>query len=238
LYSVIHNAVKAVGEQGRIVIKLGYEQNADSGRRIRIEISDNGCGIATELQNTVFEYGTTYWADEQGTGYGLWRARSILRSMGGEIVLKSSSDDGTIFVIWLRMSVGFGALHHTAQDVDNPRSVYYGDGAVFAHALGGIPSSGSSDINGISLVNEEPLGYYQDNQIYTMPPWLSGVLPVGRYEEGVIYDCPTPDVKTPVGYYRDGDIFKIVSARQSFLVGHYDGPDDGAAAAAKIVGFV
>ncbi|MCP4344116.1 MAG: GAF domain-containing protein [Desulfobacterales bacterium] len=101
IHSFIMNSVKAISEQGEITIRL---ENfiKETEKYIQINISDTGCGIPQDKIDSVFEYGVSLWQDKKGTGYGLWRARSIIQSMGGSIkVARSEVCNGTTFTIML-----------------------------------------------------------------------------------------------------------------------------------------
>ena len=66
---------------------------------LHIEIKDNGCGIAPEDQENIFEPFITHKTD--GTGLGLAITRRIILAHQGTISLKSTLNSGTMFVITL-----------------------------------------------------------------------------------------------------------------------------------------
>jgi signal transduction histidine kinase len=103
IYGVIHNAARAIMGEGEISIRLSRDKSEIAREEcIRIEISDTGCGIPADRLDSVFEYGTSHWPEGKGIGYGLWRARSIIRSIGGNIaVTKSVPGAGSTFTIVL-----------------------------------------------------------------------------------------------------------------------------------------
>jgi signal transduction histidine kinase len=69
---------------------------------IRIEVSDNGRGIAPEDHERVFElFRRSGVQDQQGEGIGLAHVRSLVRNLGGEITIASSLGSGTTFIIRL-----------------------------------------------------------------------------------------------------------------------------------------
>lgn len=69
---------------------------------IRIEVSDNGRGIAQEDHERVFElFRRSGVQDQQGEGIGLAHVRSLVRNLGGEITVTSTLGGGTTFVIRL-----------------------------------------------------------------------------------------------------------------------------------------
>ena len=63
------------------------------------EISDNGCGIAPEDQEHIFEPFITHKVD--GTGLGLAITRRIIQAHHGTITLRSARYAGTVFILTL-----------------------------------------------------------------------------------------------------------------------------------------
>ncbi len=101
IFSVVQNSIKAVSGKGTVTIHLKNMIN-DTGKYIEIRISDTGCGIPQDKIDSVFEYGTSLWSDKKGTGYGLWRARSIIQNVKGSIqIIRSELGKGTEFMILL-----------------------------------------------------------------------------------------------------------------------------------------
>jgi GAF domain-containing protein len=102
LHSVIHNATRATLGQGRVKIRLWQSEKLQQGVYLYIEVSDTGCGIPEDKLDSIFEYGASHWPDRKGNGYGLWRARGIIQSLGGSISARNNSpDNGCTFTILL-----------------------------------------------------------------------------------------------------------------------------------------
>jgi signal transduction histidine kinase len=69
---------------------------------VRIEVADNGRGIAPEDHERVFElFRRSGVQDQQGEGIGLAHVRSLVRNLGGEITVTSTLGGGTTFIIRL-----------------------------------------------------------------------------------------------------------------------------------------
>ncbi len=69
---------------------------------IRIDVTDNGRGIAPEDHERVFElFRRSGVQDQQGEGIGLAHVRSLVRNLGGEITVTSTLGSGTTFTIRL-----------------------------------------------------------------------------------------------------------------------------------------
>ncbi len=69
---------------------------------VRIEVEDNGRGIAPEDHERVFElFRRSGVQDKTGEGIGLAHVRSLVRNLGGEITVTSTLGGGSTFVIRL-----------------------------------------------------------------------------------------------------------------------------------------
>ncbi|MEM6272328.1 MAG: ATP-binding protein [Bacteroidota bacterium] len=76
---------------------------ADTGNFHRIEVSDDGPGIAEQFHERIFEVfqQLSSKSDSQGSGIGLAIVRKIVRSQGGQISLRSTEGKGTTFrILW------------------------------------------------------------------------------------------------------------------------------------------
>lgn len=95
--NVVDNAVKylAPGRPGRIVVTA-----KEAGRRVHIDIADNGRGIAPEDHERIFELFRRAGAqDRPGEGIGLAHVRALVRRLGGDITVQSEVGKGTTFRI-------------------------------------------------------------------------------------------------------------------------------------------
>jgi signal transduction histidine kinase len=100
--NLIINAAQAIGEQkgvnGKITIQSRYLQDKD---QVEIIVSDNGQGIAQEIQNKIFEPFFTTKGLKEGTGLGLSLSYGIVQDHGGEIQIHSLPGQGAVFTIIL-----------------------------------------------------------------------------------------------------------------------------------------
>ncbi len=94
--NLLTNAAQAIAEQGRITIRTAQE-----GDHVRIEVSDNGCGIRPEHLKRIFDPFFTTRPVGRGTGLGLSLAYGIIQSHGGRIDVSSEPGVGTTFRITL-----------------------------------------------------------------------------------------------------------------------------------------
>ena len=96
LVNLIDNAVKYSPDGGTVLVRT-----APSDSSVRVEVSDQGMGIAPAEQEAVFE--KFYRADPQqravpsGTGLGLYICRELVRRMGGTIGVDSQPGQGSTF---------------------------------------------------------------------------------------------------------------------------------------------
>jgi PAS domain S-box-containing protein len=108
--NLVINASEAIGDKGGI-INVSTAQVSDSvnlassatslppGDCVRLEVSDNGCGMTETVQAKIFDpFFSTKFA---GRGLGLAVVRGIVRAHGGEINLRSAPEEGTTFQVFL-----------------------------------------------------------------------------------------------------------------------------------------
>jgi len=96
LMNLLVNAGQAIEEKGEIHIRTGVE-----GGRVKIDISDTGCGIEPENISKVFDPFFTTKDVGMGTGLGLNIAYNIIKEHDGEIGVESRIGEGTCFSIIL-----------------------------------------------------------------------------------------------------------------------------------------
>jgi signal transduction histidine kinase len=94
--NVLRNAYEAVEEGGKIAISLSLFKER-SGKKIRVGIVDDGCGIPEKERDIIFEL--FYTTKTTGIGLGLAIARKIIEQHGGSIGLKENMAQGTSFEI-------------------------------------------------------------------------------------------------------------------------------------------
>ena len=100
LLNLVGNAIKFTAK-GEIAIEVRVQQGEAGGSLLRFDISDTGCGIPEELQQTIFEPfsqadGSTARA-AGGAGLGLTISQQLVDFMGGEIDLLSVPGEGSTF---------------------------------------------------------------------------------------------------------------------------------------------
>jgi signal transduction histidine kinase len=98
--NLLDNAVKYRSKQRPLRINVRAEAIADD--RIRVEVADNGRGVAERDRERVFElFKRSGVQDQPGEGIGLAYVLTVVRNLGGEITMSSALDEGTTFRVIL-----------------------------------------------------------------------------------------------------------------------------------------
>jgi len=116
LVNLVMNACDACAPGGRVTIRGRTDEGLtpEGSRRLRIEIVDDGFGIAQENRNQVFDPFFTTKKRGAGTGLGLSIVAQIVRNHRGQIELESEPGRGTcVTLLWPL------AASHTAREVDH-----------------------------------------------------------------------------------------------------------------------
>lgn len=110
LLNLVINAIDAMPTSGTLSIKTklstlserqAFTKNVlHSGDYVCIEITDSGTGISPDHLHRIFEPLFTTKGDKNGTGYGLYNVRRIVRSHGGFIHVKSGEGKGSTFILY------------------------------------------------------------------------------------------------------------------------------------------
>jgi len=99
IQNLVDNAIKFT-EQGRVIVSA--RNNAGV---LEIAVSDNGIGIAPELQPVIFEPfrqgDSSPTRRYEGVGLGLYIVRRMLDLLGGKVTVSSMPGEGSSFHVWL-----------------------------------------------------------------------------------------------------------------------------------------
>jgi signal transduction histidine kinase len=99
LVNLVMNACDACQDGG--VIALRAWRDPASPGFVRLDVTDDGCGIPPEKIDAVFDPFFTSKPKGEGTGLGLPVAASIVRNHLGQISISSSEDQGTtVSILW------------------------------------------------------------------------------------------------------------------------------------------
>ena len=97
LLNLVNNAFQAV-DDGCI---LEIEASPEGSDKVRIVISDNGCGMPEENLSRIFKPFFTTKEANGGTGLGLAITYGLVKKLHGDITVKSKLREGTTFTITL-----------------------------------------------------------------------------------------------------------------------------------------
>ncbi len=108
LVNLIRNAKHALRDSGRPDKRLTVRAARDGDEFVRIEVCDNGVGIAAEDLTRIWEYGFTTKKD--GNGVGLHNSALAAKAIGGSLGAHSDGPgQGATFVFEIPMRVGESA---------------------------------------------------------------------------------------------------------------------------------
>jgi len=96
--NILNNARHALKDKTKPTITVKTEHAAE---KIKIYLSDNGCGISPNIINKIFDPFFTTKEVGKGTGLGLSISYGIIREHGGEIHVQSKEGEGSMFIIEL-----------------------------------------------------------------------------------------------------------------------------------------
>ncbi|MDY6973228.1 MAG: ATP-binding protein [Thermodesulfobacteriota bacterium] len=92
--NILLNALQAVDDNGLVTVQTAVNPEQ---KKIYVEISDNGCGIAPDHMKKIFE--PFFSTKANGTGLGLAVSYGIIENHQGDISVFSETGKGTRFII-------------------------------------------------------------------------------------------------------------------------------------------
>jgi signal transduction histidine kinase len=99
LRNFIENSVDAMPDGGNIEVSSASCTGDDGQQWVEIKVSDEGIGISEEASKRIF---SLFYTTKPGhMGYGLWRSRNIIQSIGGTIEALNNPHRGITFIIRL-----------------------------------------------------------------------------------------------------------------------------------------
>jgi C4-dicarboxylate-specific signal transduction histidine kinase len=100
LINLIQNSRQAMESASDTPRRLSISLKACSERRVKIEVSDTGCGIDAEGLRHVFDHG--YTTKRGGNGFGLHSSANAAGEMGAQLTaLSDGTGCGATFVLEL-----------------------------------------------------------------------------------------------------------------------------------------
>ncbi len=112
LMNLCTNAGQAMEEEGGVLrvgltdVRLDADftktyEDLKPGDYLKLSVSDTGSGISPEVMKSIFDPYFTTKAPGEGTGMGLATVHGIVKRYGGEIVVDSEVEKGSIFTVYL-----------------------------------------------------------------------------------------------------------------------------------------
>lgn len=96
VFNLVNNACQSMGDNGTIFISTEEKRGS-----VLLLVTDTGCGISKENQESIFDPFFTTKEQGKGTGLGLSMSRSIIEKFNGKIGVRSEVDKGSTFFIEL-----------------------------------------------------------------------------------------------------------------------------------------
>ena len=108
--NLLSNAIKYTQEGGEIqLLAEECESNSSVYAKYRFLVSDNGMGMSTDFQNTIFDAFTreenSMTSKIQGTGLGMAITKNLVDSMGGIIDVESKPGQGSCFEVLIDLKI-------------------------------------------------------------------------------------------------------------------------------------
>ena len=100
MINLIKNSLAAIENGGKIRIRTSYNPQLQT---VRLEVSDDGCGIPDEDKGKLFE--PYFSTKKSGTGLGLAIVNAIISDHSGYIRVRDNKPKGTTFLIELPVRV-------------------------------------------------------------------------------------------------------------------------------------
>ena len=120
LTNLLSNALKFTPKGGSVELAVQEKASDHDGATFLFRVTDDGAGISPEDHERIFgafEQSGTSSSRSEGTGLGLPISRSIVRLMGGDLVLESAPGEGSTF--WFEITLPYG----TPQEGEAPNEL-------------------------------------------------------------------------------------------------------------------
>lgn len=97
LYNLISNAIRYSSTERKPIVTISL---IEEGENKMLQVADNGIGIDLERNgNKIFGMYKTFTTNKDSKGIGLFITKNQIEAMGGQIIVESEVNQGTIFKI-------------------------------------------------------------------------------------------------------------------------------------------
>ncbi len=111
VWNLATNGLRAMAGGGRLRLAVGGEVGPAGERAVVLSVEDEGCGIAPEALDGIFQpFRSTF---EKGTGLGLATVHRIVTDYNGSVQVSSRVGEGTQFTV--RLPAEGGASRHVPE---------------------------------------------------------------------------------------------------------------------------
>ncbi len=131
LMNLAVNARDAMPRGGRITLTTSHTdippgqragpEEIPPGSYVALVVSDNGCGMTSEVQSHLFEPFFTTKTPDKGTGLGLSTVYGIVHQSGGRILVRSHPGDGSIFTVLMPLIKEAPPVEKKPSGAEKPR---------------------------------------------------------------------------------------------------------------------
>ncbi|MBX3273677.1 MAG: response regulator [Sandaracinaceae bacterium] len=121
LVNLVVNARDAMRDGGRVVVRTSRVDTPDRGPEARLEVADDGPGIAPDVLPHIFDPFFTTKGPGQGTGLGLATVHGIVEQSGGWIRVESAEGHGATFEVGLPLAHEAPSARPAPSATDHPR---------------------------------------------------------------------------------------------------------------------
>jgi len=120
LENIIANALQKSPERAPVSVFVTLQRNRVDGAFAKVDVRDEGPGIAPDMLPRIFERYVSGMKSEGGLGLGLYLAKRIAAAHGGDLTVESAPGKGARFTLTLPAGPGSGAARERAPEA-SPR---------------------------------------------------------------------------------------------------------------------
>ncbi len=169
--NLISNAIKFTPSKGKISLSVSLEDaiNGKKNNKLKIEVTDTGCGIEKEKQAIIFEEFRRVGDEEvEGSGLGLAITQKLVHLLKGTIAVQSEYGTGSRFTVILPVTLSANKDESQARSarklihaISDRKILFIDDDAVqlnlFSEQLksyGFIPSVCNKSLDALALIQK------------------------------------------------------------------------------------